>query len=178
MRRAALNPFFWRERTLELEEIVQQKAKKLVSRMQSAFDTTGQIELHCGFRAVSVDVITDYAFDNSYELLSKPDFGKGSVDLLLGSAIIAPFLRQFPFFTELLMLSLFGLLDSNLCIHIHPTFHSFSHHNQGTIPNAMSRCRAEVGIEQGLRRKTSQTLLRFLGLVAAYVLALPECLLL
>ena len=42
----------------------------------------------------------------------------------------------------------------------------------------MSRCRAEVGIEQGLRRKTSQTLLRFLGLVAAYVLALPECLLL
>ena len=45
--------------------------------MQSAFDTTGQIELHCGFRAVSVDVITDYAFDNSYELLSKPDFVEG-----------------------------------------------------------------------------------------------------
>lgn len=40
VRRAALNPFFSRKKTLELEEIVQQKARKLVSRMQSAFDTT------------------------------------------------------------------------------------------------------------------------------------------
>lgn len=98
VRRAALNPFFSRRKTLELEEIMQQKAKKLVSRMQSAFDITGQIELHCGFRAVSVDVITDYALDNSYELLSQDDFGKGFFDLLLGAAIMGPFFRQFPIF--------------------------------------------------------------------------------
>ena len=98
LRRAALNPFFSRRKTLELEEVVQQKARKLVSRMQSAFDTTRQIELHCGFRAVSVDVITDYALDNSYELLSQPDFGNGFFDLLLWSAVISPFFRQFPVF--------------------------------------------------------------------------------
>jgi hypothetical protein len=38
-------------------------------------------DLHYGFRAVSVDVITDYAFGDCYNLLEKDDFGKYFFDV-------------------------------------------------------------------------------------------------
>lgn len=34
------------------------------------------MELHHGFRAVSVNIITDYTFNHSYNLLDMPDLGK------------------------------------------------------------------------------------------------------
>lgn len=73
-----------------------QKAENLVSRMQSAFGTTGQIDLHYGFRAVLVDVITDYAFDNCFELLDQPGFGKGFFEMIRGFGPASHFFQQFP----------------------------------------------------------------------------------
>ncbi|PKY04740.1 cytochrome P450 [Aspergillus campestris IBT 28561] len=55
VKRAALNPFFSRKNVFALEDIVHQKAHKLVARMQKAFATGGAIDLHYGFRAISVD---------------------------------------------------------------------------------------------------------------------------
>jgi hypothetical protein len=34
------------------------------------------VDLHYAFRAVSIDVITDYGFNKCYNLLGSPDFGR------------------------------------------------------------------------------------------------------
>ena len=96
VKRAALNPFFSRKKVLDLEEIVQQKARRLVSRMESAFGTTGSIDLHHGFRAISVDVISDYAFGYSYDFLNQEDFGVEFFNMIRDFGPAFWFFQQFP----------------------------------------------------------------------------------
>jgi len=81
---------------LSLEEVVQDAARKVVLRMQSAFETWGRVDLHYAFRAVSVDVITDYAFGESYKLLDAPDFGKEFFDIIRGFGPATLFFQTFP----------------------------------------------------------------------------------
>lgn len=77
---------------------MQQKADKILSRMESAFKETGQIDLHYPFRAVSVDVITDYAFDNSYGFLDKEQYGREFFDIVRGFGPATLFFQAFPTF--------------------------------------------------------------------------------
>lgn len=74
IRRGALNPFFSRAKVLELESIVQEKVAKVCDRMAAAADGV-PVDLHHAFRAEAVDIISEYAFDNCYNLLDTPDFG-------------------------------------------------------------------------------------------------------
>ncbi|KAI9815380.1 MAG: hypothetical protein M1832_005519 [Thelocarpon impressellum] len=96
VKRAALNPLFARKRVLELEDVVQAKAKKVLDRVLGAVATRTPVNLHDGFRAVSVDVITDYAFDRCYDLLDKDDFGADFMSMVrhLGPAVW--FFQQWP----------------------------------------------------------------------------------
>lgn len=96
IKRAALNPLFSRKRVLDLESMVQQRAEKLVSRMRRAFETTGQIDLHHGFRAISIDVITDYAFDQCYNFLDDKYFGVDFFDMMRDIGPAYWFFQQFP----------------------------------------------------------------------------------
>ncbi|OKL62297.1 hypothetical protein UA08_02301 [Talaromyces atroroseus] len=96
VKRAALNPFFSRKRVLELEEVVQQKATKLEARIRSALSEQGYIDLHHGFRAISVDVITDYAFDNCYSFLDQSDFGVDFFNMIRDFGPGFWFFQQFP----------------------------------------------------------------------------------
>ncbi|KLJ05946.1 hypothetical protein EMPG_10624 [Blastomyces silverae] len=96
VKRAALNPFFSAKQVLELEGIVQEKARKLEERIKSALQRSGSVNLHNGFRAVSVDVITDYAFDNCYNLLEQADFGVPFFSMIRDSGTAFWFFQQFP----------------------------------------------------------------------------------
>lgn len=97
VRRAALNPLFSRKMVLELEDVVQSKAQKLYQRLTDAVVARTALDLHHGFRAVSVDVITDYAFDNCYDLLDRPDFGVGFFAMVRGLGPAFWFFQQWPF---------------------------------------------------------------------------------
>lgn len=87
VRRAALSPMFSRKLVLELEDVVQDKAYKLSKRLESGLKdgNPNGVDLHYGFRAVSVDVITDYAFGDCYNLLEKEDFGKYFFEMVKGT---------------------------------------------------------------------------------------------
>jgi cytochrome P450 len=74
VRRGALNPLFSRKAVLELQNVVQSKVEKLSRRMNEAVNDGKPVDLHHGFRALAVDVITDYAFDNCYNQLDTPNF--------------------------------------------------------------------------------------------------------
>jgi cytochrome P450 len=97
VRRAALNPLFSRKMVLELEDVVQSKAQKLYSRLADALAAGTPIDLHHGFRAVSVDVITDYAFDSCYNLLDRQDFGVDFFAMVRGLGPAFWFFQQWPF---------------------------------------------------------------------------------
>ena len=69
---------------LELEDIVQIRAEKLTALAKKAFSTGNALNLHYVFRSISVDVITDYAFGQCYDLLDRPDFGEPIFDMIQG----------------------------------------------------------------------------------------------
>jgi Cytochrome P450 len=74
-RRAAISPRFSRKMVLELEGVVQSKVMKLCCEVAERLDANKPVDIYHGFRAVTADVITDYAFDNCYNLLDQEDFG-------------------------------------------------------------------------------------------------------
>lgn len=86
---------------LDLEGIVHEKAQKLVARMKKAFESSDGIDLHHGFRAISIDVITDYAFDNSYNFLDEEDFGVGFFNNIRAIGPALWFFQQFPAIQDL-----------------------------------------------------------------------------
>jgi Cytochrome P450 len=117
IRRAALNPLFSRKRVLELEDLVHEKAGKLDARLRRAAGRQESVDLHHGLRAVSVDVITDYAFDSCYCLLDREDLGLEHFDMIrqLGPAIC--FFQFWPWLQAVaksMPVWLAGKLNSNL----------------------------------------------------------------
>lgn len=76
VKRSRLNPFFSKKKILELEDVIQLYARKLCDMVGQKFENGEEMDLHHGFRAVSVDVITDYALNRSYNLLDSPDLGE------------------------------------------------------------------------------------------------------
>lgn len=84
IRRGALNPMFSRQKVLELESIVQQKASKVCKRMQAGIDRNEPVDLHHAFRAVSVDVVSGFAFDRCYDFLDKDDIGAKFFEMARG----------------------------------------------------------------------------------------------
>lgn len=96
VKRSALNPFFSRKRVLELEEVVQSKVTKLEEQIQSAFKSNSYVDLHHGFRAISVDVITDYAFNNCYDFLDREDSGVAFFNMIRDFGPAFWFFQQFP----------------------------------------------------------------------------------
>ncbi|KAK2747805.1 hypothetical protein FQN57_001835 [Myotisia sp. PD_48] len=109
IKRGALNPMFSRKRVLELENVVQSRAKQLERRISSALKTQGGIDLHHGFRAISVDVITDYAFDNCYDFLEQDDFGVGFFDMIRDFGFMFWLFQQVPSIRPLALATPFWL---------------------------------------------------------------------
>ena len=75
--RALVNPFFSRRSVLDQEAMVQAKVAQLLTRIESESRRGVTTELWAGFRAISVDVITEYAFgaDRCWNFLDREDFG-------------------------------------------------------------------------------------------------------
>lgn len=95
-RRAPLNPFFSRRKVFEMEDIVQEKVAKLCRLVQDGLARGVPVDLHNGFRAISVDVITDYAFDDCWNQLDRDDLGAWYSAMVRESSETFKLLHQFP----------------------------------------------------------------------------------
>lgn len=78
--RSVLAPLFTRARVLELERIVQNKVLKLCNSMQDLLASSLPVDIYHDVHCISVDVITEYAFDNCRNLLDTPDFAAAPLD--------------------------------------------------------------------------------------------------
>lgn len=75
--RAALNPFFSRRSVLSQERMIKAKVAKLVQLVTDAGENN-PAPLHYGYRAMAMDVVTEYAFgpDICFNLLEREDMGE------------------------------------------------------------------------------------------------------
>ncbi|KAG7094555.1 hypothetical protein E1B28_005383 [Marasmius oreades] len=70
-RRLKLGSYFSRKAVLRLEELVQAKVNKLIKRLLSYQKPTN---LHYGYRAATLDIISSYVFAQEMNALDSPDF--------------------------------------------------------------------------------------------------------
>jgi cytochrome P450 len=96
VRRGRLDPFFSRRTVLQLEHIVEARAEKLTRLLSSKFANNEAVDLHHAFRAISVDVITDYAFGESYHILDTPDLGLNFFEMVQGIGPTMWIFQQWP----------------------------------------------------------------------------------
>lgn len=77
--------------------------------MRSAFECTTYIDLLCGFRAVSLDVLNDYAFDDCYDWLNEKNFGVEIFRMLRDIGPTLWFFQEFPSMRDLAIQTPFWL---------------------------------------------------------------------
>ncbi|KAH7011077.1 cytochrome P450 [Ilyonectria destructans] len=73
-RRNAISGFFSAASIRRLEPIIQSHLKKLLSRMDAAGESGETLPMHYVFRAFTSDLITEYAFGDSFHFLDEKDF--------------------------------------------------------------------------------------------------------
>lgn len=95
-RRAPLNHFFSRRAVLDLEDIVQDKAKKLCRRVQESLDAGKPVDLRAGTRAISIDILTEYAFDDCWDHLDVEDFAAWFSEAVRDTGVMWWTFQQFP----------------------------------------------------------------------------------
>jgi cytochrome P450 len=101
VKRSRLNPFFSRKKVLELENSVQERAQRLCAIVAKRFALNQAVDIHHGFRAVSVDVITAYAFNQCYNLLDKKDLGMEFFFMMQRVGPMMWVFQQWPFFQKI-----------------------------------------------------------------------------
>ena len=92
---------FSRQKVLDLDSIVQDKADIVCQRMQAGIDNDEPVDLHHAFRAVSVDIISDFAFDKCYDFLDKDDIGATFFEMTRGIGPALWAFQQFPSFQSM-----------------------------------------------------------------------------
>lgn len=109
-RRGVLSPYFSRRTILELEDIIHEKTNKLCDMLRRhayASDPALRkpVNLYLAFRAISIDVITDYAFDRCWNFLDRQDLGEAWNNQVRETGHAFWMFQQFP----LLKLLMFNL---------------------------------------------------------------------
>ena len=112
-RRNALNSFFSVASVRRLELIITEHLEKLLSRMEISGNSGEVLQMHHIFKACASDVITVYAFDDSFEFINEPDYGKSFFDstdvffYMTHLFALVPALVQFAQNTPLWLLKIF-----------------------------------------------------------------------
>ena len=106
IKRGAMNPIFSRQKVLDVEFIVQDKVAKVISRLENSIYNTrvgdeSGVDLHHAFRAVSVDVISEFAFGSCYDFLDKDDTGADFFEMARGIGPALYAFQQIPSLQEL-----------------------------------------------------------------------------
>lgn len=73
-RRALLSPFFSQKSVFGLEELFTEKAQKLCARLEEWKGTGRVVHVSYAMSALVIDVVTEYAFAQSYGSLDHPEY--------------------------------------------------------------------------------------------------------
>ena len=83
-RRAAMNPFFSKQKIGTLEPVIQSQIDKLCERVEGFTKSGDFIPIGLAYSAMTMDIVTEYTMEGSYGNLDRKDFGKDIVDCVKG----------------------------------------------------------------------------------------------
>ena len=113
IRRAALNPFFSKSSIVAIEPLIQERVDKL-SEVLSRYATAGAVmEMHNAFTSLTLDIISTYAFGESYGLLELPGFSPEWKEALKATVESSIMNRHLPWVADLL-----GFLPNSIAARI------------------------------------------------------------
>ncbi|KAK1143049.1 hypothetical protein N8T08_007113 [Aspergillus melleus] len=136
-RRAAINPFFSKQRIGEVSWIMQEQLNALCTRLRKEYQGTDQVlRLDWMWGCITSDSIVRYCFDQSYGFLDAPDFKspfvQAMIDLLDGVHLVT----QFPW-----VMSILNALPESLVALIQPgmkSVHGFNHQMEYQITEVLA----------------------------------------
>lgn len=103
LRRTALNPFFSKSSISAIEPLIQDKVDKLCQAMDEYTNSEIHVEMGTAFIALSLDVISTYAFGNSFGLVEKRGFSPEWKAALRAAIEAAIFNRHMPWMADVMM---------------------------------------------------------------------------
>ncbi|GJE97483.1 cytochrome P450 [Phanerochaete sordida] len=95
-RRDILSPLFSRRAVLDLEDVILQKIKALVSTVLSHSDDITPVNMHRAYRSATLDTIIAYAFAADHGVLAAPGFAHPLVREFETAFPLALVLKHFP----------------------------------------------------------------------------------
>jgi hypothetical protein len=101
-RRGILNPFFSRQSVFKVENIVQEKVQKVTKLLENAHQDKSMVFLDDIFAALTADIISDYAYGESTNVLDDEHLRNSFRDAMTSGAPLCHLLRFFPVFLTLL----------------------------------------------------------------------------
>ncbi|KAL1970158.1 hypothetical protein VTN77DRAFT_6563 [Rasamsonia byssochlamydoides] len=96
LKRSALNPYFSKRAVANTEPLIWDKVERLCLRFAAAVKTKEVIRLDAAYMALTMDIITHYAYGESYNYLAEDDFKLEWKETVVGGSANGVFLRQFP----------------------------------------------------------------------------------
>lgn len=96
LRRSALNPFFSKRSINNQVSLIVDKIERLSKRYETICKTKEVIRLDAAYMALTMDIITHYAYGESYNYLAEDDFKIEWKETVVGGSANGVFLRQFP----------------------------------------------------------------------------------
>ncbi|KAJ5822443.1 hypothetical protein N7447_004783 [Penicillium robsamsonii] len=106
VRRAALSPFFSKRSIQALEGRVVEKIDILIDRIAEARKTGENVNLLFAAGALTMDVISAYAFGKDWNKLGEPDWAEEELEGYAKMAQMGPFARQFPWVAKAVIMLL------------------------------------------------------------------------
>ena len=116
LRRAALNPYFSKRSVNQVEWLITEKVELLAKRFEAAIKTKEVLRLDAAYMALTMDIITHYAFGESYNNLDVDDFNLTWKESIVGASANCALLRQFPWSLPIMQsipLSVLRVLDAH-----------------------------------------------------------------
>lgn len=111
LRRSALNPFFSKRAIANNEAQIKEKVEHLCRRLKECMGNNEVVRVDAAFMALTMDIVTHFAFGDSYNYLDEPDFKAEWKETVIGGSANGVFLRQFPWALPVLKATPLSLLE-------------------------------------------------------------------
>ncbi|KAL7783410.1 cytochrome P450 [Trichoderma ceciliae] len=114
IRRGSLNPFFSKAAVLRLEERIQNRVRVLCERLSSFVERREIVDISVAMTSLTLDVITEYSFGESWNLVDKDDLSYDFVKVMRGGFETLQIRKFFNSILELIPPSILSRLSPDM----------------------------------------------------------------
>lgn len=96
LRRSVLNPYFSTQKIQDIQDLIKAKILKLCDILQDRRKSGSPIDMRRAYRAMTMDIITEYVMTGSFDYLDSEDFGGRWYTMIRNGSASQVMMTQFP----------------------------------------------------------------------------------